>query len=102
MSIRKRESMSAEVLAAIDTLEGAGFTVHTRRAEEETLKRIWSAESRLDWETQRREHAEEWARESLNLERRLRDRLTVVWGVAAKHGATLDEIQVDMPDLPEL
>lgn len=59
-----------------------------RRAQER--QRI--AEARLDCAERDRANAYVWARDCCAEERRLRERLTFVYGVARAHGATVDEL----------
>src|SRR6266702_3398347 len=53
------------------------------------------AQARADWELDRREGAEKWARDCCDEERRIRERLTFVYGVARAHGATVEALRGD-------
>lgn len=56
-------------------------------------ERLRVAEARLKDEIEHSEHVRQWAREAFAEQRRLSDRLTFVYGVAVRHGATDEELR---------
>jgi hypothetical protein len=55
-------------------------------------KRASAVESELAWAKRDAENTERWARDVIAREHRLSDRCTYLYGLAAKHGATDDEL----------
>lgn len=56
-------------------------------------RRTRQAENELEWAKRDMTHTTEWAHNAFAEERRLRDRCTYLYGLAAKHGATDDELR---------
>lgn len=77
------------------TLELHGYTVQKTTSYRRAQERQRIAQNLAEWETERREHAERWARDCLAQERRYIDRLNHVYAVARAHGATDDELADD-------
>lgn len=84
--------MSAEIAAARALLEAAGYVVLKTPSYFRGQERIRVARAQQDAAVEARESARAWARDSLTEERRLRERLTFVYGVAMAHGATTAEL----------
>jgi hypothetical protein len=70
-----------------------GYVVLKAKSHREAQLRRRVTEARARWADDDAEHARDWARKCLDEERRLRERLTLVWGLAVEHGATLDELR---------
>lgn len=83
--------MSLEDARAL--LEANGFVVLREKSYRQAQERQRVAEAYRAAEEQAAEHARAWARDCLTEERRLRDRLTFVYGVAQAHGATVEELR---------
>lgn len=60
-------------------------------------RRCRDAERRLEYEQEHSEGTRQWALNAFTEERRLRERLTFVYGVARAHGATVQELSGDDP-----
>lgn len=88
--------MNAEAIAvAKRILTDAGFVVLREKSYRQAQERQRIAECRVACEIEAAEVARSWARDCLTEERRLRDRLTFVYGVAQAHGATAEELSGD-------
>ena len=79
------------------TLEAAGYVVLRERSYRQAQERQRRAECHQQAAEDARESAMAWARNCLVEERRLRDRLTFVYGVAQAHGATREELVGELP-----
>lgn len=55
-------------------------------------RRAYIAEGQVAWAERDREHLLKWMESHFEEERRTRDRLTFVYGVAVAHGATSKEL----------
>lgn len=86
-------------LGAIDEakalLRASGYVVLREASHRHAQRERLITQARADWEIQRAQSVERWALDCLHEERRLRDRLTFVYGVAVAHGATLDDLRGD-------
>lgn len=86
----------------IAALEAEGFVVLRAKSYRQAQMRQDRAQMRAFWAHRDRERSEEWARDCLAQERRLSDRCTYLYGLAAAKGATVDELSgvaaVDHPD----
>ena len=56
-------------------------------------RRARDAERQLDFEKEHNERTHQWALNAFDHERKLSDRCTYLYGLAAKHGATDDELR---------
>lgn len=74
-------------------LEANGFTVLREKSYRQAIERQRVAEAYLVAEEEAAEHARTWARDCLTEERRLRERITFIYGVAQAHGATVEELR---------
>ena len=74
-------------------LRAAGRVVLREKSYRQAQERQRRAECMREAAEQARESAMAWARDCLAEERRLRERLTFVYGVAQAHGATVDELR---------
>lgn len=95
-------SAGNELDRAIQIVSAAGYVVVREKSYKQAQVRQRIAEVRREAEEQAAEHARGWARDCLAEERRLRDRLTYVYGVAQAHGATQDQLRgPDCPPTPD-
>ena len=81
------------VEAALEVVRAAGYVAVKEKSYRQAQERQRLAQCAADWERNRRESAEKWALDCCNEERRIRDRLTFVYGVAQAHGATVEELR---------
>lgn len=79
--------------AAKELLTAAGYTVVKTKSYLAAQERQRRAKCMEEYADERRESAERWARNCLDEERRIRERLTFVYGVARAHGATVDDLR---------
>lgn len=75
-----------------DELKRRGYVVLAERSHQRAIERHARRQNELEWEQRNTAAAELWAVNALREERRIRDRLTFVYGVARAHGATVDEL----------
>jgi hypothetical protein len=80
---------------ALQLVKANGYVVLKEKSYRQAQERQRIAQVMADYEKERREGAERWARDCCEDERRVRERLTFVWGIAMKHGATLEEMAAD-------
>lgn len=90
--------MTATIDRAKATLEGAGFVVLREKSYRQAQERQRVADALRAAAEDDAEHARAWARDCLTEERRLRERLTLVYGVARAYGAGIAELRG--PDSP--
>jgi formate dehydrogenase maturation protein FdhE len=86
-----------EFAKAKELLEAAGYVVLKEKSYRQAQERQRIAEVRATCAEEYTDRIERWARENLVEERRLRDRLTFVYGIAQAHGATTEELSGDAP-----
>jgi hypothetical protein len=82
--------MNVEEARAV--LENAGYVVLKEKSHRAAQERQRRAECFREAAEDRVTSVEKWARNSLDEERRLRERLTFVYGIAMAHGATTEEL----------
>lgn len=63
-------------------------------------RRARDAERELEFAKRENEHTTAWAHKAVEEERRLRDRCVELYGLAARHGATDDELHHGWMGLP--
>lgn len=80
------------VAKAKDYLTERGYVVLREKSYRAAQERQRVAECMRESEQERREGVERWARNCCDEERRLRDRLTFVYGVARAHGASVADL----------
>ena len=80
---------------ALEVIRAAGYVAIREKSYRAAQERQRLAQARADWELNRREGAEKWARDCCDEERRIRERLTFVYGVARAHGATVEVLRGD-------
>jgi hypothetical protein len=80
---------------ALELVKANGYVVLKEKSYRQAQERQRRAEVMAEYEKERREGNERWARDCCYEERRTRERLTFVWGVAMSHGATLEEMAAD-------
>lgn len=73
-------------------LAAEGWTVVRTKSYHLLQERARSAERRLEWEKEHNESTRQWAHEAFNEQRRLRDRLDVVFAAAVELGVDADLI----------
>lgn len=73
-------------------LERNGFVVLREKSYRQAQERQRVAEALRQMERENAEHSRKWAVNCLDEERRLRDRCTYLYGLAARHGATDEEL----------
>lgn len=83
---------------ALACVKAAGYVVLKEKSYRQAQERQRIAKAHEDWAVDERDRAYVWARDHLTEERRLRERLTHVYGVAMKFGATHDDLVG--PELP--
>lgn len=84
----------ADALAeALEVVKAAGYVALKEKSYRAAQERQRIAAVRQECAEARTSGAERWARECIAEERRLAARLTFVYGVAMKHGATTDELR---------
>lgn len=77
-------------------LQQAGYVVLREGSYRRAQERQRVAEALCEYADERRESYERWVRDELGPEiRRLRERLTFVYGVARAHGATVEELSAE-------
>lgn len=74
-------------------LESRGYVIVRASSYRAAQRRQQLAQNAWEWEKDRREGAERWARDSLQEERRLRDRLNEIIHLATLHGMTTDDLR---------
>lgn len=74
-------------------LEGEGYVVLRAKSYRQAEERRRVAQARVFWAEDVAETARIWARDCLAEERRLRDRCTHLYGLAARYGATDEELR---------
>lgn len=79
--------------AARALLEANGYVVLREKSYRQAQERQRVANVFREHAEEDAEHARAWARDCLTEERRLRDRLTFVYGVARAHGATVEDLR---------
>jgi len=85
--------VSAEAVdRAKATLEALGHVVVKAKSYRASQERQRIAQCMMEMSKEDAEHSRTWAINCLDEERRLRDRLTFVYGVAMAHGATVEEL----------
>lgn len=87
--------MSAELQRALALVKSSGFVAVTAKSYRASQGRQRIAKCMELAERDRREGAEAWARDCCAEERRVRERLTFVYGVARAHGASVRELSAD-------
>ena len=79
------------------TLEAAGYVVLKAKSYRQAQERQRRAECYRQAAEDARDSATAWARNCLAEERRLRDRLMFVYGIAQEYGATRSDLAGDLP-----
>lgn len=82
----------ASLARARQEVEAAGYVVLKRKSHEHTLRELDRARNAIEWEKRDAEGARQWAREILDEERRLNDRLNAVCMAAAALGVSITDI----------
>lgn len=77
---------------ALEVVKAAGYVVLKEKSYRAAQRRQDVAEARLGYAEEERERYREWASDCHREECRLRDRLTFVYGVAQKMGATREDL----------
>lgn len=80
---------------ALEVVKGAGYVVLKEKSYRAAQERQRIAECQREYAEENRERSDAWARDCLAEERRLRDRVTFVYGVAQKFGATREDLRGD-------
>lgn len=91
-------AQSLQIAEARRVLEADGYVVLREKSHRQAQERQRVAEALMVAAEEAAESARVWARNCLAEERRLRDRITHVYGVARAHGATL--VELAGPDTP--
>lgn len=73
-------------------LEASGYVVLRAKSYRQAEERRRIAQMSVYWAERDSEHARTWARDCLAEERRLADRCTYLYGLAARHGASDEEL----------
>lgn len=84
-----------ELDEALATVRAAGYIVLREKSYRQAQERQRVAEALREHAARDAQNARAWAVNCLNEERRLRDRLTFVYGVAKAKGATDEELAGD-------
>jgi hypothetical protein len=84
--------MIAELQAALAPVRASGYVALKEKSYRAAQNRQRIAEREKEYAESIAASSDRWARESLAEERRIRDRLTFVWGIATAHGATVEEL----------
>jgi len=82
-----------EIVAALKVVREAGYVALKEKSYRQAQERQRVAEALRVASEEDAEGARAWARDCLAEERRLRDRLVFVYGVATRHGATAEELR---------
>lgn len=85
--------VSEELAAALDLVKVAGYVALKEKSYAAAQRRHAVAEARLIYAEEERDRYDQWAKDCRAEERRLRDRLTFVYGVARAHGATVEDLR---------
>ena len=91
-SVVRKSVHTARLESARETLEHEGYVVLKKKSYEDTQRKRQRAEALLSAETQHQKGLYAWMDQHFAEERRLRDRLVFVYGVARAHGATVAEL----------
>lgn len=91
-SVVRKSVHTARLESARETLEHEGYVVLKKKSYEDTQRKRQRAEALLSAETQHQKTLYAWMDQHFVEERRLRDRLVFVYGVARAHGATVAEL----------
>lgn len=83
----------SEAEEAIAIVEAAGFVVLREKSYRAAQERQRRAECQREYAEENRARSDAWARDCLTEERRLRERLTFVYGVAQRFGATIEDLR---------
>lgn len=78
-------------------LETQGYVLLKAKSYRQAQERQRIAEAMQRMASEDAEHARSWAINCLDEERRLRDRLTFVYGVARAHGASIEDLSGEQP-----
>ncbi len=70
-----------------------GWTVLRTKSYLAAQQRLAIAVREIEYEKRDAEHSREWARNAFTEERRLRDRCTYLYGLAASLGATAEQLK---------
>lgn len=92
---------SADTVAveeALAVVKAAGYVVLKEKSYRQAQERQRVAQVLKEYADEDAERARTWARECLACERHLRDRLTYLYGLACKLGATREQIRGDDED----
>ena len=82
-----------ELSEALEIVRAAGYVAIKEKSYRAAQERQRIAHARQDWAEKDAESARVWANNCLDEERRLRERLMFVWGLAQSHGATVEELR---------
>lgn len=74
-------------------LEADGYVVLRAKSYRAAQERQHIAQALLKSQEEHNEHTRAWAQEAFKEERRLVERCTYLYGLAARHGATDDELR---------
>ena len=83
---------SDRVKEALAIVKEAGYVAVKEKSYRQAQERQRVAEARRASEAEAADHARSWAREAFTEQRRLADRCTYLYGLAARHGATDEEL----------
>jgi hypothetical protein len=78
--------------SALKTVREAGYVALREKSYRQAQERQRVAEALRRMEQENAEGNRQWALNCLTEERRLRDRVTFVYGVARAHGATVEDL----------
>jgi hypothetical protein len=81
---------------ALQIVQAAGYVTLREKSYRQAQERQRVAEALRRYADEDAERARDWAREHCAEERRLRDRLTYVYGVAMARGATREELALSV------
>ena len=87
---------------ALATVRAAGYVVIKAKSYRQAQERQRVAEALREHAAEDARSARVWAHNCLDEERRLRDRLTFVYGVATAKGATVEELAGERPPRPTI
>jgi len=78
---------------ALTVVKESGYVAIKEKSYRQAQERQRVAEALRAYAEDEAEHARKWARDCLAEERRIRERLTFVYGVAQAKGATVEELR---------
>lgn len=91
-------TVPSPVVDALAVVKAAGYVTLKEKSYRQAQERQHLARSAAEWEKESAEHARRWARDCLDQERMLRERVTYLAALCMKLGATMDQLRGEDED----